>query len=197
ILEGSHHQRRYLLWAFDPLETDLPLRVAWPLLVRNTLDHLAPAGGPLAGGVATGAAISDVEIPWSVMATAESATTESVSAHEAGGVGDGPSLIAPNGQRIPLTPRGGSLRLPAFEDVGLWTLTSPGREVRFATSLLDSDESDLRPRAPTRSVATDDDSPLATAPPRANLRGLWRPLIALALVLLLLEAMAFHRRWSL
>lgn len=181
ILEGAHRGRRYLMWAFDPMETDLPVRVAYPLLVRHALEYLAPTGGDLAGGRATGA---PPPMPWDGGA-------------EAGAV----TLTSPSGRVTPLAPSGGSLRLPALEEAGVWKLAGGGRELRFATSLLDSGESDLSARRAGAgsgpSGAGEAAGGARDARPRDALRGLWRPLVLAALVLLLVEALAFHRRWTL
>ena len=189
VLAGSHRQRRYLLWAFDPMQTDLPLRVAWPLMVRHALEHLVPAGGPIEGGVATGPAIATAPVPWPVV--------ERRPGDSPGTSADGESvtLTSPTGRSFHLVPRGGTVRLPALEEVGLWHLAGLGREVRFAASLLDAAESQLTPRVPGTGRSKGVDA--APAAGRAVLRGLWRPLILAALALLLLEAAAFHRRWSL
>ncbi len=171
ILEGTHGARRFLMWAFDPLDTDLPLRVAYPLMVRHALEHLAPAGRGWSGRPAG----SQPPVPW----TGEPAT-----------------LVAPSGREIPVAASGGLLQLPPLEEVGIWKLRGHD-EIRFAVSLLSAAESDLTgetrdaealPPAPERPADT---------VPRDALRGLWRPLVLLALALLLLEATAFHRRWTL
>ncbi len=191
VLEGSHRQRRYLLWAFDPMDTDLPLRVAWPLMVRHALEHLAPAGGPLDGGVATGAAIAALPVPWPSPED-ETATTGAVTPE---GGNRKVVLTSPSGAEVPLVPRDGALRLPPLEETGVWRLSGAGLEVRFAASLLDAGESDLTASSPGAAVPSGDAVPAVAT--RSALRGLWRPLILAALVLLLLEAAAFHRRWRL
>ncbi len=187
VVEGSHHQRRYLMWAFDPVHTDLPLRVAWPLMVRHALEYLVPADGPLDGGVATGGAIAATPVPWR-RAPAEPDAETSRGKRDV-------TLISPAGHEIVLTPQGGALHLPPLEEVGVWRLAEAEREMRFAASLLDAGESDLAAGSATRVVSAGQTN--RAEPQRAALRGLWRPLIAAALLLLVLEAAAFHRRWSL
>jgi len=172
ILEGSRGGRSYLLWAFEPMETDLPLRAAFPLLVRNAAERLAPPGGGLPGGLPTGAS---PEVPWPW--------------------GDPVQLVAPDRSQAPLASAGGRLRLPPLEQAGVWRIAGAGREIRFAASLLDDEESDLRPRAgPGGETAAPRRAAAGMA--RAALRGLWRPLALLAVALLLLESAAFHRKWT-
>ena len=177
MLEGSRFGRRYLMWAFDPMETDLPLRVAYPLLVRHALEHLAPAEGRLPGGRPTGIA---PDVPWPDRDTEV-------------------TLKSPSGVVTPLAVSGGSLRLPPLEETGVWTLAGTKRELRFATSLLNAEESDLAPRVSGSTAGGPEKSAgVAEAEaPRGSARGLWRPLVLTALVLLVVEAFAFHRRWTL
>ena len=104
-------------------------------------------------------------------------------------------LTSPAGREVALVARGGALRLPPLEEVGVWRLAGAGRQVRFAASLLDAEESDLTSRAPALG-APGAGGTAAAAAQRTALRGLGQPLITAAL-LLLLEAAAFHRRWSL
>lgn len=46
IVTGEHGSRRIAIFAFDIAEGDLPLRVAFPLLISNTLQWLAGGGQP-------------------------------------------------------------------------------------------------------------------------------------------------------
>jgi hypothetical protein len=172
LMEGIHEGRRYLLWAFDPMETDLPLRAAFPLLVRNTLEHLAPARGKLPGGVPTGVS---PQVPWPS--------------------GEEVRLISPSHREVPVAITGGALHIPPMRETGVWRLVGAEREIRFAASLLDEGETELSPRAPAESKAARA-RPESVAAPRATLRGLWRPLALAALALLFLEGAAYHRRWS-
>lgn len=181
IFEGFDGQRRYLVWAFDPMETDLPLRVIFPLLVRHSLEHLAPSDGSI-GLVATGAATS--------LAGQRLA-------------GDKARLVSPSGVQRRITTSGGVLRLPPLEEAGVWRLINEeqvdreqvneetaNNDLRFGAALLDPQESDLRAGGGAVARASQNQE----AELRETLRGLWRPLTLVALVLLLLEAAAFHRR---
>ena len=208
IFEGAWEGRRYLAWAFDPLETDLPLRVAYPLMIRHALEHLVPAEGLASGGRPTGV---PAPFPWTLSPALDdgSADAELV-------------LTSPTGRRVELSPSDGMLRLPPLEEVGVWRLTGNGREFQFATSLLNAAESDLAPRraeagtntagtntagtntAGTNTAGTNtaagssaDAVPAASRHSENSLRDLWRPLVVLALILLVFEAFAFHRRWTL
>lgn len=184
ILEGTLGSRRYLLWAFDPAESDLPLRVAFPLLVRNALELLAPTEGNLPGGLPTGVVR---EVPWPADGPA--------------GKPDGVELVTPSGERIPLAAAGGVLSLPPLEEVGVHEVAGGGRRVRFAASLLNREESDLRlpvtARRAARSGPGFPPGPAVVKETRPGSGGEAGRLLAFAaIVLLLLDAAAFHLRWE-
>jgi hypothetical protein len=172
ILEGQEGERAYLLWAFDPMETDLPLRASFPLLVRNSLEHLAPEQSGVAGGIATG---RHLEVPWPS--------------------GEPARLISPSGEEVALAHAGGSLRTPPIEEIGVWRLVGEGRELRFAGSLLDGEETDLRPRT-VGGRGADSRSRTVSEAALPALHALTPPLILAAILLLLLEGAAYHRRWT-
>lgn len=59
IITGEQGPRRLAIFAFDVAETDLPLRVAFPLLISNTLQWLAGGGeGSAAGDMECGSALA-------------------------------------------------------------------------------------------------------------------------------------------
>jgi hypothetical protein len=169
VLEGVRDDRRYLAWAFDPLESDLPLRVSFPLMVHNALEYLAPKSGALAGGVRTG---EKPVVPWSANTSVD--------------------LVSPSGIVRRLSPVGGRLHLPPLDEIGFWRLSGQGREVAFAASLLDERESDLGRKSDTTVAAIQ-----APPGPERTLvgRDLWRPVLLVGLIVLLIEGLAFHRRW--
>jgi hypothetical protein len=172
ILEGVRGQRRYILWAFDPSESDLPLRASFPLLVHNTAEYLVPPRRGLSGSVATG---SSPEIPWS---------------------GDDlVVLVGPSGEDADLPVAAGVLRIPVLEETGLWRVVGRDREVTLAVALLDEREVDLRGSAAVDIAGTGTAGPARRADARSVLQEIWRPLALLALVLLMLEGAGFHRRW--
>jgi hypothetical protein len=176
ILEGSRRDRRCVIWAFDPSQTTLPLSVSFPLLMHNALEHLVPFDWSVAGGLRTGEA---PEAPWPTASAVR--------------------LTSPSGGETELGVAGGMLRLPPLDEIGVYTLDDGERSLRFATSLLNAGESELRRgfapvegTAAQRAGVADSDERKS----EASLHDLWR-LIALAIVVLvLLEGVAFHRRWS-
>lgn len=184
ILEGvwrtpGEAGRRYLAWAFDPARSDLPRRAAFPILVRNALEFLAPPGGGLPGAVASG---KEVSLPWSLS--------------------DSVVLFSPSGRRLKSQVSGADLHLPAFEELGVYRLVAAGREWRFGVSLTDEGETTLsrRDRGSVSVADTPERSTVGAAPQVGKLYGtttqqpLWPWMAALALGLLMVEGALFHHR---
>ncbi len=163
-------QRKAVFVGFDLFKTDLPLRVAFPLILANSLRWLQPVG--LEGAdlmVAAGHPL---------LLAVEHGIQEA-------------TVTAPDGssQRAEITR--GALSFAQTDQVGVYTLTSGTRQVRFAVNLLDAGESDIRPQ------------PLPTAPPPASgpatdtftyQRELWPFLLVLAILTLAFEGFLYWRR---
>jgi hypothetical protein len=178
---GEHEGRRHGVIAFDLGESDLPLQIAFPLLMSNIVDYLLPAaGGLLPSSMPLGESLTLTVDP--------SIERVSVSA-------DGP------GAPVELSVAGGQLTLPGAETVGLREIRAisddpalDGLEMgRTAVNLFSADESDVAPGDPQRimemgRVTTDEDGP--AQPTRAEW---WWPLALSALGLLALEWLLFHR----
>ena len=129
-------QRKAVFVGFDLFKTDLPLRVAFPLILANSLRWLQPVG--LEG--------SDL------MVAAGSPVPARRGARSPGGNGPGPERSDAPGRDHP----GRACRSPRRDRVGLYTLTTGGtREVRFAVNLLDGAESNIRPQPLPGGAAAD------------------------------------------
>lgn len=85
---------------------------------------------------------------------------------------------------------GGEFLYNSTERAGIYGVSWPGGEQRFAVNLLDADESNLQPRDEVLLGSQG----LADAPPRRQSHELWKWGVAVALVLLALEWAAYHRR---
>ncbi len=170
------------LLSFDVGESDLPLQVAFPLLVSNLADALVPVGdGVLPPSVRLGESLA-VEVDPSL------ASVQLV---------DTPSDGATRTTDLALT--GGRVTLPPPNAVGVRELWDPGtdgaavRLGRTAVNLFSADESDVAPGDPRR--ITEMGSP---APAQGNSDNVARaewfwPLTLLALLLLIAEWVLFHR----
>jgi Ca-activated chloride channel family protein len=163
-------QRKAVFVGFDLFKTDLPLRVAFPLILSNSLRWLQPVG--LEGADLMVAAGSPLRL--AVEHGVEAATVRD----------------ATGGSRtVPITR--GALMFAQTDRVGLHTVVAGSRVIPFAVNLLNAGESNIQPQplpAPP---------PLALqagAEPYTDQRELWRPLLLLALLTLLLEGLLYARR---
>jgi hypothetical protein len=163
--------------AFDLRRSDLPLRVAFPLLIANLVDALVPGG---ASGIP--AAVEPGE------AVALPAPPQAVAL----------SVRAPDGQAYSLEPSAGRA---VFDHTGLsgvyevaWQDSAGQSQAlgRFAVNLFDAHESDIAPRqtlplaSQSAAGAGDQESPRARDE-------WWRPIAWLALLVLVAEWLLSHR----
>ena len=188
IAVGEESGRRVGLIGFDLGESDLPLQVAFPLLMSNLADYLLPAtDGILPSSMRLGESVSVAVDP-----RIDRLALETVGTSGLPGAGT---------QAVEVPVVGGRATIPGAELVGLRELRARSEVAeldgtslgRTAVNLFSVDESDVRPDDPQRIVemgrvsAADDPS---TQPTRAEW---WWPLALAALGLLLVEWMLFHR----
>jgi hypothetical protein len=184
VAVGERDGRRLALIGFDLGESDLPLQVAFPLLMSNLIDHLLP--------VAEGILPSSMPLGESVTASIDPAI-ERVSVITTGADGAGTAV------EVPVL--GGRLTLAGADAVGVREVRavsddpSIGNQVigRTAVNLFSADESDVAPGDPQRivdmgRVPEGDDGP--GQPTRAEW---WWPLALAALALLAVEWLLYHR----
>ncbi len=172
VLAGERHGGRVVQLAFDPFASDLPLRVAWPVLILNTVGwltegetgaseaHLIPTGTPYLR-----------KVP-------DSVTSAQVS---------GPNGISPEAQI-----NAGILRVHDTDRVGIYEVSAGDVRTRFAANLLSETESRIAPRLALGLADSVNETSVATL--AAGRRELWRPLLLFALLFLMLEWWAWNRR---
>jgi Ca-activated chloride channel family protein len=166
----EEQQRKAVFVGFDLFKTDLPLRVAFPLILSNSLRWLYPVG--LEG--------SDLMVTAGdpFLLTVEHGIEEATVRDPDGGT-----------RKAQITR--GALSFAQTDRVGIYTLAIGGREMPFAVNLLSAGESNIRPQPlpvappPAEGAGTD----LYTYQ-----RELWRPLLVLAIITLLLEGLLYWRR---
>jgi len=184
VAVGERDGRQLGLIGFDLSESDLPLQVAFPLLMSNLVDHLLP--------VAEGILPSSMPLGMSVTAAVDPGI-ERVSVVTTGADGAGTAV------EVPVV--GGQLTLAGADAVGVREVRAIsddpaiGNEVlgRTAVNLFSTDESDVAPGDPQRivdmgRVPANDDGP--GQPARAEW---WWPLALAALGLLAVEWILYHR----
>ena len=184
VAVGQREGQRLGVIGFDLGESDLPLQVAFPLLMSNLVDYLLPAS--------EGILPSSMPLGESFTASVEPGV-ERVSVVTTGANGAGST--------VEIGVVGGRLTLPGAEAVGVREVraVSGDPEIggtvlgRTAVNLFSADESDVAPGDPQRivemgRVTADDGDP--GQPTRAEW---WWPLALAALALLAIEWLLFHR----
>jgi hypothetical protein len=174
-VEGHREGHRFVALAFDVRQSDLPLRVAWPLFVLNAIDRFTEEDAAYLSSYRTGE-------PWYVGVPAG---TERA------------SLRAPDGseQAVPIVD---GRAICTGTRAGFYTLVSTlaggeAHEEILAANLGPSDESTLTPRTELPGAELAPEPTLATARDRAPL---WTWLLVAAALALMIEWLTFHRRWT-
>lgn len=175
VVVGEEGGRRLGILAFDLRASDLPLRVAFPLLLANLLDALAPGG---IVGTST-----NVE-PGRALAFAVAPEVAAV------------TLRAPDGAQYTATPEQGRATFDQTAQTGVYEVFAQTRDGstrrlgRFAVNALNAAESDIAPRSSLAASGTS--APTGAELPRARTEW-WQPLAWLALVLLVVEWLVAYR----
>lgn len=204
--------------AFEPRRSDLPLQVAFPILVSNLVGKLVGASRAPATAVAPGSLVS-LPIPSGATglrvarpdgttldlapavtggAAATFASTEQLGVYTVTPLGLADASPAPSG-----APAGSPAASPTATPSGSASaspspiMVDPSAPVQFAVDLFDIDESTIAPGSAAAlarlgSAATGGAGGAGNARPPAR-DDLWVPLAAIALAFLVLEAAVFQR----
>jgi Ca-activated chloride channel homolog len=181
---GEAEGSRYAFIGFALEESDLPLQVAFPLLMSNLVDYLLPAtGGILPSSMRLGESTAvqvDPRVARAVIVTA--ATDEDERAEREVTVAGG-RLTVPGADRIGVREVRAVSEAPELDGAVLGAT---------AVNLFSSDESDVAPGDPQRitEMGRVGGETAAAQPTRAEW---WWPLAIAALALLALEWLLFHR----
>jgi hypothetical protein len=175
LVVGEQDGQRLAVLAFDLRRSDLPLRVAFPLLVANLMDALVPGGASgLPASVEPGRPVA-IPVPPQVNAV---------------------TVRTPDGQVHKVTPSEGRALFEQTTTPGVYEVAwqddagRPNVLGRFVVNLFDANESDITPREtlPFASAGATGEQAL----PRAR-NEWWRPIAWAALVLLVAEWLFAHR----
>src|SRR2546422_2529325 len=162
--------RKALFIGFDLFKTDFPLRIAFPLVLSNTLRWLHPAG--LGQSRFQFAAGQPILLPAPHGVTTVTVTT-------------------PSGRVVQGRVTRGMVSFTETDDTGIYTLSTSRGETRVAVNLADADESNLVPHP---LPASSGHGPAAAPVPVQ--RELWPLFVILAVVLLAGEGLLYWRRQS-
>ncbi len=180
LLAGEVNAQQIALLPFDLRDSNLPLLIAWPVLMANLLDWFSPQDiVSLPDGLRVGDVLA---ISPPLLADSIRITTPDGSIHELPATGD----------RVAFTDTG-LLGLYRLEILQAGDVTSAQS---FAINLFGAGESDIRPRAETDlqlgggTLAADADEQLGT-------QEFWMWLALAALLLLAIEWVVYHRRLGL
>jgi hypothetical protein len=184
VAVGERDGRRLAVIGFALEESDLPLQVAFPLLMSNVVDFLLPAAeGVLPSSLPLGESVSA-----SIDPRIERVSVVTTSA-------DGGS------DAVEVSVAGGSLTLPGAHEVGVREVRAVSDDPELggtllglsAVNLFSADESDVDPGDPERIVEMGRVSDTDDGPGQPARSEWWWPLALLALFLLAAEWLLFHR----
>ncbi|MBI4241809.1 MAG: VWA domain-containing protein, partial [Candidatus Rokubacteria bacterium] len=155
-------QRKAVFVGFDLFRTDFPLRVAFPLILSNTLRWLHPAGLDQSS--------LQLQAGQPILLPVEHGV-------------DTATVKTPSGRSVNASVTRGLVSFTETDEVGVYTVVTPKGETRVAVNLMSAEESDLTPRPfPARPAGAA--SQPASVPVQ---RELWPFFVLLATGILLLE----------
>ncbi len=178
VFAGESAGRRAAVLSFDLHESDLPLQVAYPILLSNLTAYLLRDGG--AGDLAAGESLrpgDSLSIPPAIAA---------------GGL----TITTPSGQSLPLQAGESGFVFTGTDEIGIYRAFAEGggpdapAAGAFAVNLFAPEESDLRPR---ERISLGGAALEASAQSEVGQRELWPLIAAAGLVLLLLEWWVYQR----
>ncbi|MDZ4343747.1 MAG: VWA domain-containing protein [Candidatus Binatia bacterium] len=160
---------RALVIGFDLMASDLPLRIAFPVLVHNALEWFQPQR------VEFPAQSVQAGTPFLLRLAAQDSDLE---------------IVTPGGKKEILKRAANPLVFAKTMEAGFYRYKSAGGEGRFAVNLFDEAESQIRPRA--AAVSTEKKSAGGGVPVESGY-SLWPVLLACVLALLGLELLLAWR----
>jgi len=159
--------RKAILIGFDLFKADLPLRVAFPLIIANGLRWLHQG---------------DIE-----QQTRQIAAGQPMLAPVPHGV-DSVTITTPSGRQLSQRVANSAVSFTGTDEIGIYALATGKAEMLIAANLMDSGESDIAPRPlPANPVtAASNLAPVEQA--------YWMHMVTLALLILLIECALYWRR---
>ncbi len=176
VFAGETGGRRAAVLTFDLRQSDLPLQVAYPILFSNLINYLVPpAAFDASQALRPGDSLSLVPPPGAERIV----------------------VAAPSGKLYTLFPSAASLAFTDTDETGYYAVNFLSKDATraeyFAVNLFDPSESNIRP-AETLQIGQTTLTPAAAE--QTGLREFWPWLAGLALLVLLVEWLVYHRRVS-
>lgn len=171
LVTGARGGHPFVALTFDPRRSDLPLRVAWPLLLLHAIDSFSEEASGHFSSYRTGE-------PWYVPVPA--GATEA-------------TLVGPDGSER-AAPISEGRAVASAERAGFHVVRTDAGEELVAANLGPSGEAELAPVETLPLAGAPSEPPvLAAAPVRGEP---WAWLVLIAFGVLAIEWVTFHRRWT-
>jgi len=173
LMVAGEFGRQRVVWAgFDPLDSNWPLRVSFPIFIANAVEWLRPAVAQGGSFMVRAGEPYRLQLP-------ESAQTAVV--------------LSPSGKEHPVTigPNDAEFVFARTFEQGVYKVQLDTNTITFCVNLLDAQESRIGPRDELN--LGERNRVVAAKPQRASIE-IWRALAALGLLLLLAEWWYYHRR---
>ncbi len=174
LLAGETGGRRVAILTFALSRSDLPLTLAYPILLANLVGWLAPDAG---------SGLPETVRPGEIVSIAARSGVDSL------------TIADPSGRERRFAPARGAVLFPNTDTPGPYTVRSfvGDREIKrsvFTVNLLSAAESNIAPQSPPLTGAAGN---TATGETPRSRNELWRPLLLAALVILAIEWWIFYR----
>lgn len=171
LFYGSQAGQRIAVLSFKFQDSDLPIQVAFPLLVANIINWLAPNTGLDTPSTSQSYFTTSVSIPLDV---------------------DLVTITQPNGTKVQtIIDQAGSLIFNT-PNPGIYTIDlGNGNSILAASNFFSTQESNISPRQQLNLVSSEDT--VSTAGLQQSRRHIWRPIAFVALAFLISEWLVYHR----
>ena len=171
LFVGQINGRRIAVFAFDLRNSDLPLQVAYPILVANLMNWLLPGNiGDIPTQVSPGEAVTF---------TPQLGVTKLI-------------VTSPDGLDTVLEIQNGQAIYADTNQVGVYQVTwGEDQSLSFAVNLSNIQESDILPKEQLSLI--DNDTETQSGSTRKARLEWWHPLAVFALILLIIEWLVYNR----
>ncbi|MCI0547981.1 MAG: VWA domain-containing protein [Candidatus Rokubacteria bacterium] len=165
----EERDRKAVFFGFDLFRSDLPLRVAFPLMLSKSLRWLHPAGLDQAS--------LQLQTGQPILLPVEHGVTEA-------------TVTKPSGRSVEAQVTRGLASFTETDEAGLYTLVTARGETKVAVNLGNAEVSNLAPRPVPAHV----EGAAPEAAPVPIQRELWPYFVMLAIALFVIEALLYWRR---